>query len=209
MQDDTQFQPPEQTRSGPNPLLFVALGIAALGAGGWYFLQQQSSSPEAPAVVASAPKPAAPKEAPPIAAADVTVAPTKPAPPVSGTLIPVTSPQSALIQAKTQSGKDDPFRTIATAPPALKPKPVAVVKLPPAIAAVVPKEFFAKTINVVGIVDTPKNNYAILSYQGREEIAHVGDAVQSAIVKSISAQTRTVVFREQGEDVIRALEVNQ
>jgi hypothetical protein len=162
--------------------------------------------------VASAPKPDATKASspPPVAAAtDVTAVPTKPAPPVSGTLIPVTSPQSALIQAKTQSGKDDPFRTVATAPPALKPKPVAVVKLPPAIAAVVPKEFFAKTINVVGIVDTPKNNYAILSYQGREEIAHVGDAVQSAIVKSISAQTRTVVFREQGEDVIRALEVNQ
>jgi hypothetical protein len=208
MQDDTQFQPAEQTRSGPNPLLFVALGIAALGAGGWYFLQQQSSTP---AVVASAPKPAATTKgaAPPVAAAEVAVAPVKPAPPVSGTLIPVTSPQSALIQAKTQSGKDDPFRTVATAPPALKPKPVAVVKLPPAIATVVPKEFFAKTINVVGIVDTPKNNYAILSYQGREEIAHVGDAVQSAIVKSISAQTRTVVFREQGEDVIRALEVNQ
>ncbi|MBC7880937.1 MAG: hypothetical protein H7Y37_06335 [Anaerolineae bacterium] len=206
MQDDTQFQPVEQTRSGPNPLLFVALGIVALGGGGWYFLQQQSPSPEAP-VVASAPKPALTKNAASIA--DVPVVPTKPAPPVSGTLIPVTSPQSALIQAKTQSGKDDPFRTVATAPAAIKAKPVKVVKLPPAIATVVPKEFFAKTITVVGIVDTPKNNYAILSYQGREEIAHVGDAVQSSIVKSISAQTRTVVFREQGEDVIRALEVNQ
>lgn len=205
MADDFQFSPQERPRNGTNPLLFVALGIALLGAGGWYLLQSTTSTRT---VVAPAPVTISRRRT--VVSSTSSIGSGTP-----GALIPTTRLDTALQQAKSTSGKEDPFRTeIVAPPPAIKLAPLPKLKLklkklPPIVAAPVPKEFFANGVTVVGIVDTPKENYAIVTYQDRTEIARVGDAIGSAIVKSISARSRTVVFRERGEEITRALEVSQ
>jgi len=213
MTDDFQFQPQNEERSGTNPLVFVALGVVVLGAGAWYFLQQPGSAPAPeslpPAAVSTAPT-APPAAAPVPVAAPVTSGMATGSFSGGGSLIAITQPTVALKQAQEASGrKDDPFRNEANrvVAPVIQPKPVP--KLPAIPSPPVAKQFVARTIAVIGIVDTPKENYAILSVEGRNEIARVGDSFQTAMVQSISAQTRTVVFREQGEEITRALEVSQ
>lgn len=203
MADDFQYSPQERPRNGANPLLYIALGIALLGAGGWYLLQSTTSTPT---VVAPAPRTISRRT---VVSSTSSVGSGTP-----GALIPTTRLDTALQQAKSNSGKEDPFRTEIVAPAAIKPAPLPkpkpkLKKFPSIVATALPKEFFANGVTVVGIVDTPKENYAIVTYQDRTEIARVGDAIGSAIVKSISARSRTVVFRERGEEITRALEVSQ
>lgn len=192
--------PEEPTRQGINPLLLAVLAVVALGGGAYYFLQQPGASPPvqlpSPQAVVDTPRPAPVTQQ----------VPAPPLPASSGGLIPVTSVRIVQRQAVDAAGKDDPFRTVTIAPPAIV---VPVLKLPAALPSPAPsiQPKIARSINVVGIIATPKDTYAVLAYEGRDEIVRPGDLIEDAQVLTISAQTRTVVFREKGEEIPRSLEV--
>ncbi len=202
MQEDSQFQSQAETKPGTNPLLFVLLAVVVLGGGAWYFLGQPT---ESPAVVEGA-APAVPVNRTPAVVVEQPVR-SEPIARTTNALIAITPTATAQRQAVASAGKDDPFRTVTYAPKPIVVAPILKPVVP--VSAPIPKEFFSKSIIVLGIVSTPKQAYAILSYEGRNEIARTGDAVKTAIVKSISAQSRTVTFRENGEEITRALEVGQ
>lgn len=199
------LQAEEPTRPGINPLLLAMLAVVALGGGAYYFLQQPGVSPPVqlpiPQAVVDTPRPAQAVPAPPL-------------PVSSGGLIPVTSVRLVQRQAVDAAGKEDPFRTLIIAPPAIAaaiprllvvPSPARPARPAPSAPPIQPK--IARSINVVGIIATPEDTYAVLTYEGRNEIVRPGDVIEDARVMTISAQTRTVVFQEKGEEIPRSLEV--
>lgn len=127
-------------------------------------------------------------------------------------LIPATAKSDFVQTALTNAGKRiDPF----VKPTAAQPAPLIVAPPPPPLPKIspyipmVPQTPVALSIRIKGfVVASGTQPLAILSREGYNDIAQVGDTILAAQVVAISPVARTVTFSENGKYVIRSLEVS-
>ncbi len=128
-------------------------------------------------------------------------------------LIPATSKTDATRSALEAAGqRPDPFSKVVipgfsgikvkAPPPPTVGKDDVLAKLPVTTTPV------ALSVLVKGFIVTDREAIAIVSREGNDDIARVGDTILSAQVIAISPVARTVTLKENGEYVVRSLETS-